>query len=773
VVLVPESLRRSQGFPSLISGNNNHLKYGKIILSVGTKILVFLFRRENVSENPALKRMRMILEEEGHPLREITSAMMTSSGFLSSSREGRLPDTRPPPISREFFEPLPPPPLDKKKKVLTMKRIVEGVKKIEKENDTEDAEEPTLFGNPDKIKTSANKSIPVADLKPVKDFAVAENGSKGELDHKKVKKLKKLKLDKKKLSKGLDRDKKKLKIFKKAQQMKAAADKALLKKSKKFQLKEFTKSSIKKTPSVAVQESLDMIDSDDDFGMDIHDDATPSRPQPTVAPMIIKSSAVSKKKEFSPISDVLKIAKTKESKSVSPNAGLSPHLVSTPKTSPLLEGGFPTKKVSPLSLTSTPSFSPDGQLKKKRGRPRKNTPLVLTPAALANLGRGLMQEKRQLKIKKSHMEPDVRSLIPEISISTPTPPKANRPPPNLNLLPSAPGLIPTGSFGGNAVKMPAHIPPSISITPATPSIMPGSPVKDKNPFGGSSGGLHHTNVCSSITITPIDMPNAQKLPTPYDKTVTPGIGSPSMQQTRPNKPVKQEKPSPPNNSMQMPIKGSGITITPIVMKEDRFANEPMIDSKLHQNNITKMEKVDKSSPVSGLKLDDDLKAKEQRRKEKERRKELKKEKKKEKKEKEKLKEGKGKEEGKEKKEKKDKSEKKKEKKKDKLLDGGVAISSPPYGAVVPKLTLKLSGHSGTPTPVDSPNPPPVTIDYEPKVVPKVLPPPPPLTPAPKKIVFKPIEDQVKMRTPSPELARFSPLVTRYTLFKSFIFVVLN
>lgn len=73
-----------------------------------------------------------MIEEDGHPIREVTSVMMTTSGFLSSSREGRLPDTRPPP-NREFFDPSPPPPVvEKKKKPLTMKRIVEGIKKIEK-----------------------------------------------------------------------------------------------------------------------------------------------------------------------------------------------------------------------------------------------------------------------------------------------------------------------------------------------------------------------------------------------------------------------------------------------------------------------------------------------------------------------------------------------------------------------------------------------------------------------------------------------------------------
>lgn len=146
-----------------------------------------------------------------------------------------------------------------------------------------------------------------------------------------------------------------------------------------------------------------------------------------------------------------------------------------------------------------------------------------------------------------------------------------------------------------------------------------------------------------------------------------------------------------------------------------------------------------------------MKSKEARRKEKERRKELKKEKKKDKKE---------------------KSGKKEKRDKDRTSSGGGGGSSSKKKSSketlsVPKLTLKLSGHSsGTATPVDSPNPPPVYVggDSNPMISPPL-----------KKITIKSTPNQassapgesksskmMKMpkRTPSPELARFSPLVTR-------------
>lgn len=45
-------------------------------------------------ETPAAKRARLFLEEEGKPLREISSVMMTKGGFLSPAREGKLPEPK-------------------------------------------------------------------------------------------------------------------------------------------------------------------------------------------------------------------------------------------------------------------------------------------------------------------------------------------------------------------------------------------------------------------------------------------------------------------------------------------------------------------------------------------------------------------------------------------------------------------------------------------------------------------------------------------------------
>ncbi|XP_071449611.1 transcription initiation factor TFIID subunit 3 isoform X3 [Hetaerina americana] len=96
------------------------------------------------SESSASKRLRSTPEEEGRPLREITSVIMTTSGFLSPAREGKLPESRIPipPSDSRSNSPLPPsypmvPPEvkgEKKSKKGTLKKSLDGLKRLNKEN---------------------------------------------------------------------------------------------------------------------------------------------------------------------------------------------------------------------------------------------------------------------------------------------------------------------------------------------------------------------------------------------------------------------------------------------------------------------------------------------------------------------------------------------------------------------------------------------------------------------------------------------------------------
>lgn len=84
------------------------------------------------------------MEEEGRPLREISSVMMTTSGFISPAREGKLPESRAPliPSDSGTRSPVPssyptvPPEVksEKRMKKSPLKKVPIGLKKLDKEN---------------------------------------------------------------------------------------------------------------------------------------------------------------------------------------------------------------------------------------------------------------------------------------------------------------------------------------------------------------------------------------------------------------------------------------------------------------------------------------------------------------------------------------------------------------------------------------------------------------------------------------------------------------
>lgn len=72
-------------------------------------------------------------EDEGRPTREISSVMMTTSGFISPAREGKLPESKPPNLPPEYPKPTPPPvvaPLFKKEPMASSAGAID--KKLEK-----------------------------------------------------------------------------------------------------------------------------------------------------------------------------------------------------------------------------------------------------------------------------------------------------------------------------------------------------------------------------------------------------------------------------------------------------------------------------------------------------------------------------------------------------------------------------------------------------------------------------------------------------------------
>ncbi|KAF5280968.1 hypothetical protein FQR65_LT14906 [Abscondita terminalis] len=91
-------------------------------------------RPSEVSQGDGFKRPRLLLEDEGRPTREISSVMMTTSGFLSPAREGKLPESRTP---TPVLEPIVLLPLLPAEQVETNgnKKITKTPKKLDKKKE--------------------------------------------------------------------------------------------------------------------------------------------------------------------------------------------------------------------------------------------------------------------------------------------------------------------------------------------------------------------------------------------------------------------------------------------------------------------------------------------------------------------------------------------------------------------------------------------------------------------------------------------------------------
>ena len=118
---------------------------------------------------------RLWFEEGGQPLRELTSVMMTTSGYLSSSREGKLPEPRRLSLEADL-EAEPPPPIDKK---VTMKKIIEGMKRPEETIKKPKEVEEVIEKKPEKVKEkTTEKSKKKRKEKEMEEFAFFEKKEK-------------------------------------------------------------------------------------------------------------------------------------------------------------------------------------------------------------------------------------------------------------------------------------------------------------------------------------------------------------------------------------------------------------------------------------------------------------------------------------------------------------------------------------------------------------------------------------------------------------------
>ncbi|XP_012543687.1 transcription initiation factor TFIID subunit 3 isoform X2 [Monomorium pharaonis] len=151
------------------SGNSNNASPHRMSPQV-----VFKRPGDPVSfESPIVKRAKIL--EEGRPLREISSVMMTTSGFLSPAREGKLPEARTPHQVRSDSPqpssyPMVPPELKTDKKLKKVVKKGPEDRKLDKENKKKKGAKE-LF-KPDKIDESKVKKLvgmkELAKLKPLK-----------------------------------------------------------------------------------------------------------------------------------------------------------------------------------------------------------------------------------------------------------------------------------------------------------------------------------------------------------------------------------------------------------------------------------------------------------------------------------------------------------------------------------------------------------------------------------------------------------------------------
>lgn len=114
--------------------------------------------------------------DDGQPIREISSVMMTTSGYLSSSREGKLPETKIRKICPETeLENLP------TEKKINMKKLFEGIKKADENSRKCDEKDSDLVKKLNEIikdREVENEEGKKLQLEPTKEADVEKEGKR-------------------------------------------------------------------------------------------------------------------------------------------------------------------------------------------------------------------------------------------------------------------------------------------------------------------------------------------------------------------------------------------------------------------------------------------------------------------------------------------------------------------------------------------------------------------------------------------------------------------
>ncbi len=146
------------------------------------------------------------LDDEGQPIREISSVMMTTSGYLSSSREGKLPETK---IRKVFLEAEVDSFSGIEKKV-NMKKVFEGIKKPDDSSKKSDEKEDQL-----KKLNDPQKDREVVSVEEKRLLQEHTKGGDGEKEGKKLKEKEREKEKEVEKDKLVEKEREKEKIKKK------------------------------------------------------------------------------------------------------------------------------------------------------------------------------------------------------------------------------------------------------------------------------------------------------------------------------------------------------------------------------------------------------------------------------------------------------------------------------------------------------------------------------------------------------------------------------
>ncbi|XP_058835776.1 transcription initiation factor TFIID subunit 3-like [Topomyia yanbarensis] len=147
------------------------------MMETGPNEEVVTFKRppEFVTEGGQEAKKPRTLPDEGRPTREISSVIMTTSGFISPAREGKLPDSKVPEIPEEKPKPAPPPPPPPVTTVLPVSKMDDkfakkGRKKpVEKEKKKDKKVEKKKEGGEKEAasRPATPAAVPVAEVKPL------------------------------------------------------------------------------------------------------------------------------------------------------------------------------------------------------------------------------------------------------------------------------------------------------------------------------------------------------------------------------------------------------------------------------------------------------------------------------------------------------------------------------------------------------------------------------------------------------------------------------